>query len=121
MSAGEFSRAFYELDNGNIAPIRVQPETLAATFEGTVNASAAGPATTDCFAQARKSKRSYGIGARTVSIEWTAAAPDGYDARGSLTIPVLLPATFDGITIFSTGTYLGAGFTVIGKSGENVR
>lgn len=121
MSQGRFSRTFYELDNGNVAPVRIQPETEACLFDGTANAAPAGPATEDCFAQTRKSKRAYGIGCRTVTAEWTGTPPTGYDDRGNLTIPVLTSAVYDGITIFSTGTYQGASITIIGKSGESIR
>ena len=121
MSAGQFSRTFYECDNGDICPIRVQPETLTASFNGVANAAVAGPATRDNFIQVNKGRREYGTGARCVTAEWDGAAPTGYDDRGTIKIAVPDPAVFNGITLLSAGVYLGANITVIGKSPENTR
>lgn len=121
MSAGDFTRAFYEGDDGTVYPIRIQPETLAAQFDDTANASASGPATVNLFARINKNRGEYGVGARSVTAEWTAAQPTGYSAGGRIKIAVPDKTIFDGITLLSTGTYLGAGITIIGKNSENIR
>lgn len=121
MSAGDFSRSRYECDNGDICPIRIQPETEAATFGGTANAAPAGATTMSQFARVNKARREYGIGPRFVTAEWDGAAPTGYTATGTIKIAVLTSAVFNGITVLSAGVYLGANITIISKSPENIR
>lgn len=123
MSAGDFQRSFYGLDTGNgggVARIRVQPETIAASIESTANAAPAGPATVPTSAQVSAGNREIGIKARTVTLDWTGAPPDGYSGD-PVTIPVLQEATFAAWVLGGTGTYLGAGVEVIGRSPERVR
>jgi hypothetical protein len=123
MSAGAFTLSRYELDGGDIAPIRVQPETIAAVFApGGANAAPAGAADLPLFATARGSRRSYGINSRTVRIRFTGAVPDGYAPNSVVSIPVLTPAVYNAIVAgASTVTYLGSDGIVIGKSSETVR
>jgi len=121
MSAGAFDRAFYEDDTGAIRPIRPQPETLAATFDGVTNAGATGPATNNGFVQINKPRREFGTGGRFVTAEWAAAPPTGYKIGGSIKIVVPLTAVYNGITIFSAGVYLGANIRIIGKTPEQNR
>jgi len=121
MSAGQFTRTFYETDNGDIVPLRVQPETLAADFAGTANAGATGPATAGFpSAQISGSRRGLGIFARYVTVSWD-TAPAGYDDRGILTIHVPVKATFDAITKDSAVSYLGGTATVVNKFPEQIR
>lgn len=123
MSAGEFTRTFYELDTGNgggIARIRVQPETLAATIGGSANTAPAGPATVPVSASVSAGNRENGIKARSVTLLFTAAAPTGYSGD-PVTIPVMQESTFAAWTLGATGTYLGAAVEVIGRSPERVR
>jgi len=87
MSAGQFERSFYESDGGTIYSIRVQPETIIAT----TNPAATGPATGEGSAAATGGRRRLGINARRVRVQWTTAAPTGYDPDGTITIPILTP------------------------------
>lgn len=121
MSAGAFSRAKYECDSADICPVRVQPETAAATFAGTANAAPAGATTMDMYAKVNKSRREYGIGTRFVTCEWDGAPPAGYLATGQFSIAVLTRAVYDAITVLSAGVYLGANFTVLNKFPETMR
>lgn len=121
MSAGAFTISKYESDSGTIYPIRVQPETLTANL-GSANAAPAGTVDGTVLARARKNRRGYGVGARTVRVRFTGAAPDDYAPNQTLSIPVLTPDVFNAIIPNSTtGTYLGAAILVIGKSPESVR
>lgn len=118
MSAGVFILTKYEADNGDIRPIRVQPETLAANL-GSVNAAPAGTADTVGFARVGGGRRRYGIKARTVRIKFTGALPDGYAPNQILTVPVLTKTVYDAIIAgTTTGTYLGNAIIVVGKSSE---
>lgn len=120
MSAGVFTRTQYQLRNGSIARIRVQPETLSATFDTTANAAPAGAPTAGLpTVYARKPERVYGIGARTVTLFFTGTLPDGYSGD-PLTIPVLQSAVFDGIAEGGPATYLGAPAQVLSKRAENI-
>lgn len=120
MSAGAFSRSRYQADNGSIHPIRVQPETLAANI-GAANAAPTGAVTVPLFARARKSRRAFGLGARSVRVAFTGAVPDGYAPNQILTIPILTPTVFNSIVPDQAGTYLGAPVVVIGTSSESRR
>ena len=122
MSAGVFARSTYETDGGVVASIKVQPETIAATFTpGGANAAAGGTVTSPVAARATGGNRKYGIKARAVSFVFTGAVPDGYKSASTLRIPILTPAVYNAITTGSTGTYLGNAIQVIGKSPERVR
>lgn len=120
MSAGAFVLSFYEADDDEIFPIRVQPETLAASI-GAVNAGATGPATVPVFARTGGGRREYGRKTRSVSVKFTGAVPDGYATDRLLRIPIMTSAVFSGIDVGDTGTYLGVGVQVVGKSSESGR
>lgn len=122
MSAGAFTRTFYETsaENGSyILSCRVQPETLVATIDGVANTAPAGPATAPGSATISQGRRSAGVNMRYATLRWTAGAPDGYDGD-TVRIPVLDPATFSAWTLGSTGTYLAAAVEVVGRTGETV-
>lgn len=120
MSAGAFVNTFYETDLGTIVPIKLQPETLTASFDGTANA--AGGTTAEPgypSAQVSKSKRAIGINARTVSIKIDTPAT-GYLDNTLVRIPVLDLTVFNGITKFSPATCAAGSGQVVGKSPESV-
>lgn len=122
MSAGTFIRTRYELSNGEICRIRIQPETLALEIGGTANAAPVGATTLgDVSATVSQSKRANGIKPRTVSVEFTGALPDGYSGDPISNLPVLTPGVFNGWALDDTGSYLGAPVRLVGKSGEQVR
>lgn len=115
MSAGQFTRTFYQLDNGDIARARVQPETLAA-----FNPAAAGPATVPGSARMGGGRRRFGINARFISATWTGSAPTGYDPDGVIRIPIMTPGAYNAISLGNSVAYLGGTLEVIGKTGEKV-
>lgn len=121
MSSGVFTISRYETDLGDVAPIKVQPETLAATL-GTVNAGATGTPTPGFpSAQTSQSKRALGVNARTVSIKFAPGAEPADYAPGSvLRVPVLTKARFDALSKGSAVTYLGSTGEVAGKSPERI-
>lgn len=119
MSAGAFIETKYEADNGDIYSIRVQPDTLTAAL-GAPNAAPAGAVTQPLFATARKSKRAYGMGARTARVRFTGAVPTGYLAGSILTIPVLTLAVYNGLNKTTTGlTYLASPVQFVGKTAQS--
>ncbi len=123
MSSGSFTRTFYQLsaDNGGgIAPIRLQPETLAATIAGTANAAPAGPATIPGSATISQGRRSAGINARYITVAWDGAPPTDYDGL-TARIVVPNPTVYAGATLGSAVTYLSTAATVVGRTPETVK
>lgn len=118
MSAGAFSNSFYEDDDGDIHPIRLQPETLAATFNAVVNAAPAGPVDNEVSARVTGSRRGLGLFARYVTVKFTGDLPPGYVANSTYKIAVPNPTVFSGITINSAGVYLDEAIQVISKTDE---
>lgn len=121
MSAGQFLRAFYELNSGEVASIRIQPETAALVMDGVTNTVPAGPADVPGSAAVSRGNRALGINARKVSIRFTAEPPTGYSDNSVITLPWLQPTTWEALALGSTGTYLGAGVQLVGKSPERIR
>lgn len=121
MSSGRFQVGTYEMDDGNIVKIKIQPETLAADL-GSPNIFPVGAITIpNLSAKVSGSKRSIGVNARTVTVRFTDTLPDDYSGDDISGIPVLVKATFDAINKgVSTGTYLGQPVTIVGKSAEVV-
>lgn len=120
MSAGEFVRSRYESDAGNVHPIRVQPETIAATI-GSANTAPAGTIDLSISAKVSGGRRELGLIARKVRLAFTGAAPTGYAEDSIVSIPILTPTVYDGIAVGTTGTYLGAAVEVVGKTPESSR
>jgi hypothetical protein len=127
MSSGEFTRSKYECSADNrIYRIRVQEETLEATFGGTANSAPAEPA---AGATANKGTGSVrvsgsnrlGIRARSVTIAWDTDPPDDYKEGGVVKIPVLTKAAWDAWTLDATGTYLETAATILGRQDEEVK
>lgn len=115
MSSGQFERSFYQLDNGEVARARVQPETLAG-----FNPPAVGPATVAGSARMGGGRRRFGINARFITAVWSGGAPTGYDPNGVLRIPIVTPAAYNQINLGDVVTYLGSSIEVIGKTGEKI-
>jgi len=115
MSAGPFVLSRYTADNGDIHPIRVQPETIIATF----NPAPTGAVTIQLRVRAsRSNRRRLGISARYVTCRWAATPPTGYTAGASFTLPILTPTAYNAIGAGTTFTYLGAGAIVSSKNPE---
>lgn len=122
MSAGAFiNNARYETNKGEVAKIRVQPETLQLELDGVQNDQALGAITLPVSAVISKGRRSRGLNARIVRITWIGAAPAGYDARGIITLPWLNPNTFDQIEEGAVGTYLTFPVRYVGKTSESAK
>jgi hypothetical protein len=122
MSAGAFQSSKYQLDSGNgagIAACRIQPETLAATINSAANEAPAGAVTLPSSAKVSGGKREFGINMRTVTLEFTAALPEGYSGD-PVRIPVLTESTYAAWSKGQTGTYLAVPVRVIGRSPETV-
>lgn len=117
MSAGAFQVSKYEADSGDIHPIRVQPETIAALS----NAAPAGAVNSSISAVVSLTRRQRGLRPRYVSVKFSGALPDGYAANTIYRLPILTEAVFDGLNIGGTGTYLGNPIVIVGKEGERSR
>ena len=121
MSSGPFSLAQYQTDQNNIVPIKVQPETLAASIGGQTNSSASGTLSAG-FPSAKVSgtNRTIGINARTVSIKLTATL-SGYKSDSTLKIPALTQTFYNACQVGATGDYLGTACRVVGRSPETIK
>lgn len=117
MSSGNFLDAFYEADDGSVTAIKIQPETAAAAFSpGGTNVIPSGDNASG-ITRVGGSRRAYGRKARQVRIT-SSSPPTGYKSPSTITLPVLTRAAYNAITLSSTVTYLGATWTVSGKSSE---
>jgi len=119
MSQGKFTQSKYQSDATNIYSIRVQPETLLATFGTTINVAPSADVDQEVSAKVSKGNRGIGIKPRTATIKWT-AAPDDYDPNTLLRVPILTKVVYDGIVKGQTVSYLGGTGTVASKSPERV-
>lgn len=122
MSQGKFARARYQSDvPTRIYQIRVQPETLLLTINGTANPSPEGAANQSVSAKVSGGRRTSGISARKVRIQFAGeTAPAGYAAGQIISLPVLTPTLFNAIEKGGLGTYLGQAIVVVGKTPEYV-
>lgn len=116
MSAGRFQRFFYETNAGDIASIKLQPETVTGA-----NPSATGPANLPVTAKVTKGVREYGIGARSVSLNSTEAPPAGYKPEQILRVPILTESVWDALVVGNSFTYLGVSMPIVGKNPERIR
>lgn len=122
MSAGQFSRSFYEASYAasTVHPIRVQPETLLAAVGTTINASAATAATNPISAQISLGNRARGLKPRYVTLQVDPADPPaGYDTRSKTIIPAVTQAFWDACVPNTTVTYLTKDWTVISREPES--
>lgn len=120
MSSGVFVDSTYEMEDGNIIAIRIQPETLALDIDGTNDPPVGAVSIGDLSAKVSGSRRSKGVNARTVTVQFTGAPPAGYAPGGTISLPVLTAAKFIEINKRQAGTYLGVAIRVAGKSSETV-
>lgn len=118
MSAGVFTRSFYQTDAGQVRSIKIQPETLTAQGSNTV----AGPATERGNVYASiGNRRRYGVHARYLTLAWAATVPDGYDPNSNVHCIILSPTYFNSLSEGNTFTYLGVATTIVGLNGERRR
>lgn len=122
MSAGLFVRSKYtaSYDNTAIHPIRVQPESIAASIGGTTNAAPTGAINNPISARVTGSKRTLGLNARKVTIAAPATGqPTGYAPGGTTSIPALNEAFYNAAIKGTPVTYLGVStFVVVSRSQE---
>lgn len=125
MSAGPFVISRYAASYGGstaIHPIRVQPETLSADIAGTTNDPPAGALNNPISASASKSKRSFGLGARSITLRGPVTSPPtGYLPGGLTKIPCLTTAFYNLAVKGTEVDYLGVTFTVVSQSPEDVK
>lgn len=121
MSAGAFTRGKYQDDNTVIHPIRVQPETIAATFGTTANIEPSG-SIDDGVPSAKVSggRRQFGVNARFAVIAFTSDPPTGYKLNSPIKIPILTLSTYAGISKGQTVDYLDKTAIVLYKRGEQI-
>lgn len=122
MSAGAFSIAKYTTNLGNVVAIRVQPETLDATFSGSINASPGASTLSSGFpsASVSGSRRSIGIHPRTVNVRISAGLPTGYLSNQIYRIPCLNQTAWDNATKGAAAGYLGGTGIIVSKSPESI-
>ena len=122
MSAGAFIRSRYaSTDTGLIHPIRVQPETIAASIGSTTNAAPTGAVSNNISARVSGGKRTLGLIARRVVLQAPASGqPTDYKPSGITTIPALQEAFFNAAVKGASCTYLGVTFTVVSRTQEVV-
>jgi len=129
MSAGQFQIVGYQAsyDTAEIHPIRVQPETLelTVTIGGTdvVNTPAdLSTATSPISAVVSRGKRSRGLNARTITVEFPipTTPPTGYLNNSPIRLAMLNPA-LSATPVGAVGTYLATPCRVVGTSPETAR
>lgn len=128
MSAGQFVSTFYASvgDAPNIYPVRVQPESIAATVSppsgGTVsNTPDAGPATTAVSAEVGGSTRRSGVHVPIIYLALTGTAPAGYAENSRTQIPALSQAFYVACKKRASVTYLATEWRVVGRRAEAIR
>lgn len=107
MSAGPFTtNSIYEDNFGNFYPIKVQPETLGLTLNSKANVSAAGPLPDNRpSVSVSNGRRANGVNARLVRFRFTGTLPPGYLMSGTISLPVLTPASYASYSKGTVGTY----------------
>lgn len=123
MSAGNFIIAKYAADYGAgdaIHPIRVQPETIAATTGTEDNDEPGGAIDNPIPASATGGKRGNAFVARRVRLKYKSGTvpPGGYTSTSRTQIPALNRPFYDACTKGTEVTYLGAVWSVTGRSAE---
>lgn len=125
MSAGKFEDGKYASGPGLIYSVRVQPESKGLTLNSVANAYPMGDTDPELGTlQIRKSRRGFGVVARTVTVELTAdgtGATAEYEEGSLLSVPVFQASVWSGYGKGQTGTYLGIACRFSGKSPENIR
>lgn len=122
MSAGAFVRSKYSCsDDQLIHPIRVQPETLAATIGGATNSAPTAVASSNISARVSGGKNQLGLRARLVTLQAPATGGAAtYLSSGITKIPALQEAFYNAAIKGATCTYLGVAYQVVSRSPEEV-
>jgi hypothetical protein len=118
MSSGTYIDATYVTDLSKIVPIRVQPETVNATWNtnglGTIEAGLPS-------AQVGRGRNTIGINARMARFSWFSGTPANYDESGIISLPILTKAKFDALVKATDYAYLGGVIRLVGKTSEKIR
>ena len=123
MSTGSFVNTRYEDGaNGDIHPIRVQPETLTLDITGTTNPAPTGNINSERRAFVSSRRRRGAVCARLIGLKVTNSGPNEYLEGSTLYVPILRPTTYATLLgkLGQSGTYNGATVEVIGSSGERI-
>lgn len=123
MSAGAFDRSVYAATYNPLAvhPIRVQPETAAASNGTENNAPTESAITNPISAVVSKGRRARGLRPRTLTLQFPLTGqPTGYKAGGYTTIPALTADFYNAVNVGDTITYLGVTCVLVSKSPEEV-
>lgn len=121
MSAGPFTRAKYQADDTSVHPIRVQEETILATFGTTQNIEpSAGIGAGLPSAKVSGGRRQFGVNARFAVIAFESDPPAGYKLNSPIKIPILLLSTYTGISKGQSVAYLDKTATVLYKRPEQI-
>jgi hypothetical protein len=122
MSSGRFKKdGKYELDNGDIAKCRVQPETLNLTLNSVANGEPTGSVNVRGSAAVSRGRRAFGVNCRLVRIRFTSTLPNGYAADEVIALPWLKKSSFDALPDGATGTYLGNPVILVGRTAESIK
>jgi hypothetical protein len=116
MSAGPFLLSKYETDDGDILPIRIQPETLTVADNAEPEGGADGP-----FVKVSGSKRSYGVHPRKITLSRSVGSADYGTAKAYARVVMLTPTPFDDAVIGSTVAYAGVDWVIASKTNESIR
>lgn len=122
MSAGLFTKTFYQADYATpapIHPIKVQPETTEATCGAATNASVATATTNPIQCSVSRGRRSIGLIARILYLQLTGTPPTGYAPGSRTKIPALTTEFYNtALQPEAEVNYLGTTWKVIGSSAE---
>jgi len=123
MSAGAFVYSTYAANYGagaSIHPIKVQPETIAATI-GAAGNDDGGTLNNPISARVSGSRRGLGLFARLIRARLTGTAPDGYSANSVISIPALNVAFFTAAVKGAELDYLGTTWEITGTTVEEAK
>lgn len=121
MSAGAFVLSKYQRNDGEIHPIRVQPETLGLVVDGNNNDAPAGASTRRTLALIGKANGGYGVRPRKINVRFTGTVPTDYKVDQTYCIPAMQEAIWNAAITGATGTYLGQAIEVVSVSAESIK
>jgi hypothetical protein len=122
VSAGRFKKdGKYELDNGEVAKCRIQPETLNLTLNSVTNSEPTGTVNVRGSAAVSRGRRTFGVNCRLVRIRFTSTLPEGYAQDEVIALPWLRKSSFDALPDSATGTYLGNPVILVGRTSETIK
>ena len=126
MSAGSFLVSKYPADygsGGEIHPVRVQPETLAASIGATANAAPSGALTNPISASVSAGRRAIGLRTRQVFLKLPVGTtpPTGYLAGARARVAGINKTFYAAAIKGASCTYLGVIWEVTGRDAEVVK